>query len=262
MDRETLRQTFDSVSERYHRARPDYPDALFEHLLQVTGVGADDRLLEVGCGTGKATLPLARRGLDIVALEPGPALAAVARQHLAPWPRVRVEESTFEVWRARERVDLVFAATAWHWVDPKVRYHLAWQALKSSRYLAFWSATHVFPEGGDPFFHDIQVIYEEIGDKQALAGVTYPRPGELPDMRSEMVAGGLFECIDIRHFDWEVTYDADQYIELLKTFSGHITMQPWQRDRLFGEIRRRLALRSPPTLRRHWGVVLHIGRRA
>lgn len=57
-------------------------------------------------------------------------------------------------------------------------------------------------------------------------------------------------------------HDADSYIDLLDTFSGHIAMQPWQRQRLYGEVRRRLAERPDGLLRRHWGAVLHVARRA
>ena len=67
--------------------------------------------------------------------------------------------------------------------------------------------------------------------------------------------------VEIRQYDWEIAYDADGYIELLETFSGHIAMAPWQRERLYGEIRRRLAARPDGVLRRHWGAVLHIARR-
>jgi hypothetical protein len=38
-------------------------------------------------------------------------------------------------------------------------------------------------------------------------------------------------------------------------------MDDWQRDRLYGEICRRLARRPDRTLRRHWGAVLRIARR-
>jgi hypothetical protein len=65
----------------------------------------------------------------------------------------------------------------------------------------------------------------------------------------------------VRHFDWEISYTAEEYIRLLDTFSGHIEMTPWQRDRLYGEIRRRLAARPGGRLRRHWGAVLHVARR-
>ena len=65
----------------------------------------------------------------------------------------------------------------------------------------------------------------------------------------------------IRHFDWEIRYTADAYIRLLDTFSGHIAMAQWQRRRLYGEIRWRLAQRPGGLVRRHWGAVLHVARR-
>lgn len=45
----------------------------------------------------------------------------------------------------RREFALVFAATAWNWVDPAVRYGLAWRALRPGGHLAFWNAAHVFP---------------------------------------------------------------------------------------------------------------------
>jgi hypothetical protein len=67
--------------------------------------------------------------------------------------------------------------------------------------------------------------------------------------------------IHVRHFHWERTPDADRYIELLNTFSGHIAMADWQCERLYTEIRRRLSHRPDKAVRRHWGAVLHIARR-
>ncbi len=118
----------------------------------------------------------------------------------------------------------------------------------------------MLPEGGDPFFSQIQDIYDEIGEGLS-AGASLPRPGAIPGDRVEIEGSDLFEKVAVRQFDWEVSYSAEGYIRLLDTFSGHIAMQPWQRDRLYGEIRRRLAQRSDNPLRRHWGAVLHVSRR-
>jgi SAM-dependent methyltransferase len=261
--REQLRTTFDAAADLYHQARPDYPEALYDTLVEAAGLVAGDRLLEVGCASGKATLPLARRGFRITCVELGPALAAVARRTLADFgDRAEVIESAFEAWEppAGERFDLVFAATAWHWLDPTLRYERAWRLLRPGGHLAIWSATHVFPAGGDPFFAELQEVYEEIGE--GLPGdATRPRPGELPDDRAEIERSGRFEDVVVRHFDWELTYDAEAYLRLLDTFSGHIAMEAWQRDRLYGEIRRRLGQRPDRRLRRHWGAVLHVARR-
>ena len=260
-ERLRLRQTFDQAAESYQRARPEYPGELYDHLIAVTGLVPGDRLLEVGCATGKATLPLARRGFLITCVELGANLAAAARRNLAGL-EVEVIDGRFEDWRPAPDIlfDLVFAATAWHWVDPAVGYRAAWRALRPGGHLAFWSASHVFPEGGDPFFAEIQDVYDEINEGLP-PGAVFPRPGELPEQAAQIEASGLFDVTDIRHFDWERIYDAEGYIELLNTFSGHLEMADWQRDRLYGEFRRRLALRPDGRLRRHWGAVLHIARR-
>src|SRR6202453_4266769 len=96
-----LRATFNQAADRYHRARPDYPAALFDELIAVTGLQPGDRLLEVGCATGKATLPLAERGFRITCIELGAELAAAARSNLARYD-VEVRNGQFEVYAADE----------------------------------------------------------------------------------------------------------------------------------------------------------------
>ena len=129
--------------------------------------------------------------------------------------------------------------------------------LRPGGHLAFWRADHLVPAGGDPFFVEIQDVYDEIGegvpDDHVFLG-----PGELPEQTAEIEESGLFAVTAVRHVDWETTYDADGYLALLDTFSGHIAMAPEARAHLYGEIRRRLALRPDGLVRRHWGAVLHV----
>ncbi|MPZ94136.1 MAG: methyltransferase domain-containing protein [Propionibacteriales bacterium] len=261
-ERESLRRTFDTAADRYHDARPDYPPDLFDELVRLARLEPGARLLEIGAGTGKATVPMARRGFQIVCLELGTSLAEVAVRNLSGFPDVEVIAASFDDWEPRNRppFDLVFAATAWHWLDPKTRYARAWEALRPGGRVAFWSASHVFPDGGDPFFHDIQAVYEEIGEG-VPPDATWPRPGELPDQRDEIEATGLFTDVQVRHYDWEVRYDAESYVALLRTFSGHLAMAEWKERRLYDAVRTRLAAREDGVLRRHWGAALHVATR-
>jgi protein-L-isoaspartate O-methyltransferase len=95
--RERLRRTFESAAARYQRARPEYPAALYDDLLAATALPPGERILEIGCATGKATLPLARRGFGVTCIELGPDLARAARANLATYD-VSVVEGSFE-WR-------------------------------------------------------------------------------------------------------------------------------------------------------------------
>src|SRR5258708_29080270 len=110
-DRERLRQTFDAAAARYDRVRPEYPGALYDDLVTLAGLTPGDHLLEVGCATGKATRPLARRGYRITCVELGAELAAVARQNLAGFD-VEGVRAPFEEWRAPQPFGLVRRAPA------------------------------------------------------------------------------------------------------------------------------------------------------
>jgi SAM-dependent methyltransferase len=257
---DAARLTFDKAADLYEAARPAYPKELFDDVVELAELEPGGRLLEVGCATGKATRPLLERGFSIVCIELGEQLAAHALRNLAGLP-VEIHVAPFEAWQGeRESFDLVYAATAWHWLDPAVRYRKAHQLLRPRGHLAFWSALHAFPPDFDPFFTEIQQVYDAIGESHD--GDWPPVPPELiPDDRDEIEGSGLFEDVNVRRYVWEASYSAEEYIALLNTFSGHISMDERRRERLYQEIRERIGRRRVPQIRRHWYAILHVARR-
>ena len=254
-----LEHTFDTVADRYDAARPSYPEELYDDLVTLAALRPGARLLEVGCGTGKATLPLLERGYSVVCVELGERLAAQARRNLAG-RAAEINVGRFESWRTAERFDLVYAATAWHWLDETLGYRRAHELLRPGGHVAIWSAAHAFPDGYDPFFAEIQETYDEL-DESYPGEWPPPPPEEVPDLRREIEGSGLFEATEVRRFVWERRYTADGYIALLDTFSGHIAMEPRKRRRLDDAIRTLLAARPDGTVRRHWLAILHVARR-
>jgi SAM-dependent methyltransferase len=174
---------------------------------------------------------------------------------------VEIHVEPFETWPGEAGAfDLVYAATAWHWVDPAVRYRKAHELLRPGGHVAFWSALHAFPDGFDPFFTQIQEVYDAIGE--SYGGVWPPAPPEeMPDSSDEIEDSGLFDNVRIRRYVWETSYTADEYIALLETFSGHISMEPANRERLHREIRAKLDSRPGLRVRRHWYAILHVAHR-
>ncbi len=138
------RATFDQVARLYDEVRPGYPEELFDDLVSLSRIAPGGRVIEIGCGTGQATLPLARRGYRIVAVELGGWLAEIARSKLASYPNAEVVVSSFEDWPLEpEAFDLAVAATSFHWIDPSVGYPKVASALRPGGHLALISTAHV-----------------------------------------------------------------------------------------------------------------------
>jgi SAM-dependent methyltransferase len=240
------RDTFDEVAELYDRARPTYPDDLFDDLVELTGLRPGSRVVEIGCGTGKATLPLAERGLRVTCVELGSSLAAVARRNLALFPSVEIVNADFETWDPpNAEYDAVVAFTAFHWIDPEVRYAKSAAVLRGGGALAVVQAHHVLPDDADPFFLDAQADYDATG-----AGGEPPGPPDaVVGIGAEMEAGGLFRVVAERRYQWNLDYSADAYIDLLATASNHRMLDERVRTDLFDRLRARLGDRTIRTTR-------------
>lgn len=261
-DRDRLKTTFNQDAELYDRARPHYPEQLFDDIVDLTGLQPDASLLEIGCGTGRATLPLARRGFRITCVELGENLAAVARRNLAGFPQVTVVTSPFETWDSPgETFDMVLAATCWDWIDPNIRYRRTSDMLKPHGTLAIVGTGHAFPKDADRFFFEIQDVYRALGMQPATETWPPPLPEDVPDMRDEIESSGLFNDVQVRRHIWEQMYTADEYIDLLNTFSSHIALDPEKRDFLYRNVRERIEARPDPRVRRHWLSILNVARK-
>ena len=259
-ERERLRTTFDEVPALYDRARPSYPPAVFHDLVALTELPAAARVLEIGCGTGQATIPLARRGYRITCIELGERLAAVARERLARFPAVDVINASFETWRPTEAgFDAVVAFTAFHWIDPDLRYAKSASLLRAEGTLAVIETKHVLPEGGDRFFAEVQEDYVAL--VPGADDGPPPHPDDVPDLADEIDATGAFRTIAAPRYLWDVTYTADDYIAVLDTYSGHRSLDDDTRGRLYERIRRRIEARPESTVRKTYLATLNVAKR-
>jgi hypothetical protein len=153
---------------------------------------------------------------------------------------------------------MVFAASAWHWLDPSTRYGNAARLLKPGGQLALLTIAHAFPKSFDSFFAEIQNCYDEIGE--GLGKWPPPAPEEIPDERQAIEDSGLFEDVRVRRYSWTIDYTADGYLDLLNTYSGHIAMSKSKHDKLYTEIRRRISARRSGHIRKDYLSILHIAR--
>lgn len=232
-NRAHLGQIFDEDAELYDRARPGYPPKLFDDLIETAGIGPGSRVLEVGAGTGKATLPLAERGCRITAVELGANMAAVARRNLAGFEAVEIVTADFETWPLpAEPFDAVVSATAFHWIDPEVRMAKAADALRPGGALAVVATQHV-AGGTESFFAEVQDCYERF-DPSAPPGLRLPAAHDVDssDHAHEVARSGRFGPVAFRRYAWDLTYTTAEYLAVLRTYSGHRALSPKAREGL------------------------------
>ena len=232
------RASYDPIAQQYDRARPDYPAALFDDIVAYANLGDEARLLEIGCGTGQATLPLAERGYAIDCVELGAELAAVARRNLAAYPKARVINADFDtVALPAMRYDLALSATAFHWLDPATRFQRAHDLLKQGGTLALFWHRPVMTDVSRDQVKALQEIYRRIVPKLARDFELPPPPAAVRTEYDKLIPqSGLFCDLDVRKHYVVTEYSAEAYVDLLGTFSDHIALPVETRLRLYKEI--------------------------
>jgi SAM-dependent methyltransferase len=182
---------------------------------------------------------MAKRGFQIVAIELGAHLAAIARRNLAAYENARVETGAFEDWPLpTEPFDLVFAATSFHWLDHDVALPKVAAALRPGGAIAVIGGGHV--AGGDmAFFHDVQDCFERYMPG-TTPGLRLPPVDDVPRIAPEIAASGLFAPAQYRRYTWLRKFTTETYLGELSTYSNHIALSHADREALFACIAARI----------------------
>jgi SAM-dependent methyltransferase len=242
--RRELRGGFNDDAVAYDRTRPVCPGAMFDDLLRLAGLAPGDRVVEIGCGTGQATVPLAERGLAVTAVELGPALAAVARHRTGGFPGVSVAAAAFEDWQdaGGTPVRAVVSFNALHWIDPAVRYAKPAGLLAPGGAMAVGGCRWARPANAAPFWADVQEDYQAVG----FAGSPPPPPEQIGAWHFPDEAHAWFDEVASLRYPFQWTYSSEDYLAQLGTQSGIKALGQTRADEFLARVRRRLdALGSP-----------------
>jgi SAM-dependent methyltransferase len=227
--------SFGAVAEQYDRFRPACPETLIDDLA---GLRPAD-VLDVGCGTGKVAVALARRGLPVLGVEADARMAEVARRH-----GIDVRVAAFEEWDAAGRTfDLVVCGDAWHWINPARGVAKAAEVLRTGGVVArFWSTAVL----GEAVVAAFDPIYRRYAPE--IAQVWRHASRFHATQRDLFADSGAFSPAEIRIFPWERRLSADEWVGLAATISDH--------QRL-GDERLRVLLRAVRRAVDELGGVIH-----
>ena len=231
-----LEWTFDTVVSAYEKFRPSYPDELYEMILNYTTINESCYAVEVGIGGGQATLPILKTGCNLTAIEYGRGFSELCKEKFKEYPNFSVltnkfEDTPFE----NNKYDLVYSATAFHWIVESIGYEKVFSMLKSGGVFARF-ANHPYPAKDNlPLFEKIQGIYGEYYHNK-----NQKSPTEYADERAAQIAKIAkkygFANIKYALFNRTRIFSASDYCALLGTYSDHIAIEETIRKKFFSKI--------------------------
>ena len=255
-----LRTTFNKVTTLYDSVRPHYPEQLFDNLIKIVQLQKDAKLLEIGPGTGQATKPFIKRGFDITAVELGNDLADFVRDKFADNNNFKVIKGAFEnIDLEAKSFDLIYSATAFHWIKPEIKFSKPYKILKKDGHLAIIHTNHVSKEKKDKFFYACQPIY-----KKYKPGGKYNdklKPILEKELKPKEYDNNFFEQVLFETYSVDIIYSADEYIHLLNTYSPTISMEVEQRKKFLNEIKELINEEFGGSIEKHFAMSLTLLRK-
>lgn len=254
-----LARSFDAEAQLYHEIRPRYPEVLFDDLIHATHLPVQVKLLEIGPGTGQATKNLAERNYAITAIEIGTSLADIARQELQDYLNVTVMTGAFEeVELPAQSFDLIFAATAFHWIKPGVRFRKPHQLLKPDGHLAIIHTHHISDEQGDLLFHLSQPIYRHYFPNSNKPNLAVPRQHEI---KPDKLDNALFQQTHFQTFPLIIRYTAKEYTQLINTYSPTLRLPEDKRSAFLSDVQNLITEKLEGHLEKHFAISLTVAKK-
>lgn len=231
------RATFDTGVDDYETGRPGYPARVYELLEDLGALRADTRVLEIGPGTGQATVELLARARSVTAVELGAALATRLRTKL-PDRDLSVVLGAFETTELPVAgFDLVAAATSFHWVPEGALTRCA-DLLAPDGWIALWWTFFGDPARPDPF-HDalVGVLAEHAPelldvDSAGIAAIRQPHALDSAARIAEIDASDRYGTVRHEVIPWTGRHDRAELRALFGSFSPWLALEPERRARV------------------------------
>lgn len=223
-------RSFDAWAGDYDRFRPGYPDALFEMIASELPLPRIPHVVDLGAGTGRASLAMAGLGWRVTAVEPGKPMLDVLRGRAANDGLLvsTVQASAEETGLDADSADLVTAAQAFHWFDqPQALSEIA-RILKPGGGLAlFWN---VRDASRAPFLADYAKVLERYVGEADAGRYEASMPEEAT--RRVLESHGAFEDVRLNVLHHETTMTDEQFVGVVFTASYvRVNKTPEEQDR-------------------------------
>jgi ubiquinone/menaquinone biosynthesis C-methylase UbiE len=230
-----LETTFNNVYAEYDRWRPTYVSELYEDIMEYKEINPSSKVLEVGIGTGQATLPILEKGCSLTAIELGDKLAEYTKQKFSNYNNLSIENIAFQDYQCPPNsYDMIYSASAFHWIPEELGYKKVYEMLRSGGIFARF-ANHPYKDKGKEAMHiDMQEVYSEYMPAATLS----PEYSEKQcKERADISKKYGFVDVEYKLYHRTRTFTSQEYIYLLGTYSDHIAIEETKRKVFFNKIK-------------------------
>ena len=228
------RFTFNEDVENYDKWRPTYCKELFNDIIQYSELNQNKKAIEIGIGTGQATMPFLMTRCDVTAIELGSDLAEYSKEKFKKYKNFSVHNTSFEDFQCNDNsFDILYSATAFQWIPEDIGYPKALNILKNGGTLAlFWNKPFVKRE--DDLLHlKIQSIYEKYSpSNDKFIENDTARYNKI----TKTIQSYGFRDVQVKLYHQTRTFNSSSYISLLDTYSDHRSMEDSTKQLLYNEI--------------------------
>ncbi len=238
MKSNSLNWTFDTVADTYEKLRPGYVDELYQTLFDYAPINNTSRVVEIGIGSGQATLPFLQTGCNLIAIDYGENFCKICREKFKDYPNFSAVSGMFEDIDLGGEYDLIYSASAFHWIPEEIGYKKVYDMLKDGGVFARFAnhpyrdkGKHELPAEMDRIYVD---YYYKYHNKKQEPLVEYSE--EQAENRALIAEKYGFTDIQYKLFYRTRTFTAKEYITLLGTYSDHIAIEEAIRNEFFSKI--------------------------
>jgi ubiquinone/menaquinone biosynthesis C-methylase UbiE len=248
---------FEDYALDYEQYRPGYPRVIVNEIVSLSNLKSSSRVLEVGCGTGKATVQFACRGYMMDCVDPGERLVSFAKRNCQSFKNVAFQIGRFEDVQLEEnRYDLVISAHAFHWVEPSVRLCKAVRVLSPNGSLAL-----LYNYPGKRKDRVMETLTDAIGEESRGKLTTWDYLEEVAGWIREIESSSIFRDVKVIRHQWAIMYGAEGYAGLFRTYPDYLSLSKSVQRKIVNRIRE-IIKRNGGTVRWSYDCVLIHAKRA
>ncbi|MBO6566525.1 MAG: class I SAM-dependent methyltransferase [Pseudomonadales bacterium] len=227
-------QAFDSVADEYLRARSEYPQDLYDGIFESAELQPGSRVLDIGCGSGQATLEFATRGCNVHGIDPAKNALELLAKRSCDFSTVTLEHCSFEDYNGASQFHLIACAQAFHWLDlSKAPDKIADLLDRGGCVALFWHLQDLVPDSPQAELYMMSSKYF-----RSFPVMNPPEYGrEFIDAMAEVLENsGRFVELRTSEYPSVKSYDPEMFKSLFRSASNYAKLDAASKFSIDGEL--------------------------